>query len=269
MMSDDWDCQLQQKTDSPLAELRIATLWNTFGTNTECLKTYFADSRLKAIEIHLINEVCQRRGTCGNYEFLYGMSMAEYNRALRIRDPEFLKRVNNYFKAPASFIAANLRPGTDCYVSPGLESNLDLSAARVLIQQARESFPNCKIVWNPVNGSKAAKPISGTVFEQHHPDASLSPPCIANLDGFDIGYPSRSPILPQNVPSTRLTEVAETFRLCDLNFLWIAEYNGISDFRRLPDPRVRTAFPTESTFALVIDSLMTLQRTTGLFEDSP
>lgn len=251
--------------DAGLTELRIATLWNTFGTNTSCLKTYLADTRLKVIEIHLINEVCQRRGTCGAYEFLFGMSMAKYNRALKEENPALLERMRNYFQEPAQFLAANLKPGTACYISPGLESNVDLEAAMVLLQQTKKSFPNCRVVWNPVNNSRAAKPISGTFFEQHHPDASLSSPCIVNLDGFDISYPTRSAILPQNLGSTDLPEFARRFRSCDATFLWIAEYNGITSSKPPPDPRQRTAFPGESTFGLVINSLKTLRSTPGLF----
>jgi len=265
MMSDRWNCALQRNADIELSELRIAVLWNTFGMNTSCIKEYLADPRLKAIEIHLINEVCQRRGTCGNYEFLYGVSITEYRNALRRKDPDLLARIKNYFKVPAELLAANLRPGTSCYISPGLESNVDLVAAEVLQQQAKEIFPNCRIVWNPVNNSVAAKPIPGTVFEQHNPEASLPSPCITNLDGYDISYPSRGAILPQNIPSTYLPEIAKRFRSCDINFLWIAEYNGIPSSRMMPDPRKRGAFPTESTFRLVIDSLNTLKRVPGLF----
>jgi hypothetical protein len=190
--------------------------------------------------------------------------MAQYNRDLRRKNPALIGRIKNYFKEPAEFLAANLKAGTTCYISPGLESNVNTPAAMVLLQQAQEVFPNCKIVWNPVNNSQAAIPISGTVFEQHHPDAALSSPCIANLDGFDIAYPSRSAILPQNIPSTGLPEVAKRFRSCDINFLWIAEYNGIP-LKWLPDPRERRAFPTQSAFGLVIGSIRNLQSAPGLF----
>lgn len=262
MLSDHWDCGAQQKADAELSELRIAILWNTFGTNTACLKTYLADPRLKAIEIHLINEVCQRRGSCGSYEFLFGTDSATYNRDLKNKDPVLLTRIKSYFKEPANFLAAHLKAGTTCYISPGLESNLDTAAAKVLLQQASEVFPNCKIVWNPVNNSRAAKPISGAVFEQHGPGAVLSLPCIANLDGVDLSYPSRSAILPQNFPSTDLPLVANRFRSCDINFLWIAEYNGIKS-KTSPDPRQRRLFPDQATFELVSGSIKMLQSLFG------
>lgn len=259
MMSDNWDCDAQIAADTGLKELRLAVLWNTFGTNAKCLSRYMQDVRLKALEIHLINEVCQRHDSCGSYEFLYGVSIQEYNKKLIHRNPELLNRMAVYFKNVADFLANNLNgKNTVCYINPGLESNVTYKAAHILIQQAKKAFPNCKIVWNPVGSNPAAKPIEGTVFELHGPKATLTPPCIADLDGVDISYPTRPALLPENIPSSQLPQVAESFKSCDLNLFWIAEYNSLTSQNPPPDPRLRKSFPSEKTFSLVTGSIKDL-----------
>jgi hypothetical protein len=260
MMSNSWPCEDQIKSDQNLSELKLAVLWNTFGKNTECLNKYLKDKRLKSLEVHLINEVCQRNNQCGPYEFLYKMSISEYDQKLKSKDADLLKKLTVYFEEVSKFLKERMDPSVQCYINPGLESNVSTEAATVLLTQAKTAFPFCKIVWNPNGQNPAASPIVGTVFEVHGVKIALTPPCISDLDGVDISYPTRPAILPQYIPSNSLPKIAKKYSQCDLALLWIAEYNGLTKGPFI-DPRKRESnfFPTLKTFMLVSNSLKSLR----------
>jgi hypothetical protein len=119
----------------------------------------------------------------------------------------------------------------------------------------RERFPGCIVVWNPVNESRFAKPIPGTHLELHGPTVELAPPCIANLDGVDISFPSRPNLLPEFIVSAALGGYLGNRRPCALTFLWIAEHNGLTGDGPFIDPRKRVNFPTAETFAILARTL--------------
>jgi hypothetical protein len=254
LLSPSWPCDAAFEAEKSLPVLNKAILWNTFGTDTTCLTRYLKEERMRNMEIHLINEVCQRNKQCGNYEFLYGMTPAQYNKQLRNRNPALIARLKEYMAAPAQYLAANLGKQTTCYISPGLESNLTMQAAAVLMEITREAFPNCQMVWNPAGINRYGKPMSGTHFEIHGSQAKLQAPCVADLDGEDISFPSRPAILPNFIDSSKLPAYFAKYQACDLRFLWIAESNGIAKGPFI-DPRLRTAFPTPATFGLLASAL--------------
>lgn len=252
MLSAKWPCALARESENAvgLKQLRKAVLWNTFGRETACLKQYFSDPRLVSFQMHLINEVCQRDNDCGSYEFLHQLTPQEYNQRLIAKDDKLLKRLKRYLAEPSNLVNANLKPGMECLISPGLESNLSTAAAQVLIDTVSPFFPSCKIVWNPVGNNRDAKPIGGTVFELHGSDPVMSPPCNADLDGVDISFPSRPAILPLNIASSQVPAYIKRYSKCSNSFLWIAEYNGITK-GSFVDPRQRSEFPDLTTFNLV------------------
>lgn len=252
MLSPRWPCQTARESESNLPVLRKAVLWNTFGNDTTCLSQYLIDPRFQTLELHLINEPCQRNRKCGDYEFLYGMSVSEYDQRLTHKDPALLERLKSYAEVPAKFLNQNLKSHTTCFISPGLESNLSMPAAKVLIDTITPLFPQCKIVWNPAGINRRAKPIPGTYFELHGSNVDLKAPCIADLDGEDISFPTRRAILPNYISSLKIPAYIEQFSECEANFLWIAEFNGIQSGPFI-DPRKRINFPTKATFDLVND----------------
>lgn len=254
ILSPQWPCDKAREAERDLPVLRKAVLWNSFGDDTECLLKYLKDPRLAALEIHLINEVCQRNNNCGPYEFLYGVSLEEYNRKLIMRDRALLRALRQYLSVVQKFVNENLRQSTVCYVNPGLESNLSREAAEVLIKETRILFPNCKIVWNPVGSSPYAEPIEGTVFELHGATPPLVAPCIADLDGVDISFPTRPALLPSYISSADIPQYLTRYSQCDITFLWIAEFNGLRSSPFIdPRSRPRSLFPTKSTLQLVVD----------------
>lgn len=258
LLSPHWPCAASVDADREVPVLRKAVLWNTFGNDTRCLEQYLADPRLAMLEIHLINEVCQRHGRCGEYEFLGGMTAREYNAKLLARDQVLTERLRRYLGAPSTFVKQHLRAHTACYISPGLESNLSTAAAANLIELVKPYFPSCRLVWNPVGGSPQARPIPGTIFEAHGPSPALSPPCIANLDGVDVSFPDRPALVAPSIPYSELGEYFRRSALCDATFIWIAEYNGLMTNRTFLDPRLRRHFPSAATLSLVTKTLRSL-----------
>lgn len=254
ILSPQWPCKEAREAERGLPVLRKAVLWNTFGTDTQCLLKHLEDPRLAALEIHLINEVCQRNGNCGPYEFLYGVSLEDYNHKLIMRDDALLSKLRQYLSPIKDLLDKNLRRTTVCYVNPGLESNVSKEAAEVLIEETRILFPGCRIVWNPVGINPDAVPIAGTVFELHGSTPPLVAPCIADLDGVDISFPTRPAFLPSSILSTEIPQYFRRYSQCDITFLWISEFNGLRSSPFIdPRSRPRSLFPTLSTFQLVVD----------------
>lgn len=258
LLSPHWPCAAAIAADREVPVLRKAVLWNTFGNDTSCLSQYLADPRLVTVEIHLINEVCQRHGRCGEYEFLAGMTVKEYNAKLIARDPDLIARLREYLNSPARFLEQHRRSHTACFISPGLESNLSKEAALVMMELVQPSFPSCKLVWNPVGGSPHARPIPGTVFEAHGASPSLSPPCIANLDGIDISFAGRPARIAPSIPEAELKGYFGRYASCEASFVWIAEDNGLVSTGTFVDPRLRRSFPSPATLSLVTSTMRRL-----------
>ena len=260
MLSPNWPCSLARQSENEvgLKQLRKAVLWNTFGTETSCLSEYMSDPRLVSLELHLINEVCQRHNNCESYEVVYGLTPKEYNHRLINKNEKLIEKLKDYFETPSQLINNGLPKNVECLINPGLESNLTVEAANVLIELVRPYFPNCKIVWNPVGNNPDAKPLPRTVFELHGDDPVLSPPCNADLDGVDISFPSRPALVSPNIPSSDIPAYIKRYSSCSNSFLWIAEYNGMTGGPFI-NPRERTAFPTLATFNLVNQALADLQ----------
>jgi len=245
MLHKDWPCKnsLSILPQNP----HISVLWNTFGKDTKCLSQFLSRAGGKTLQIHTVNEVCQRNKRCGDYEFLSNLSVSDYNNKLIKRNEKLLNRLRKYHLEILSFLDRNLTPDTQCIISPGLESNLSYPAARVLIDEATKMFsPRCQISWNPLRGG----PIPNTIHELHGENPRLSPPCIANLDGVDIDFKGRPAILPQSIWQDDLKFFIKDYSKCVSPFLWIAEFNGIGRGGFI-DPRQRKNFPSLDTFKKV------------------
>lgn len=246
-MHPQWPCKRLMAGFDGSKDLNLSVLYNTFGTSWNCLDRWAADSRPKKLEVHLINEVCQRNARCGSYEFLYGMSVDQYKSRIESATPKLLERITNY-AAPVSQWFAN-HEDVACYVSPGLESNLSKKGFKILAEHLKPLFPErCKFVWSPVGHSAYSTAIPDYVHELHGDGPSLKPPCIANLDGVDINMISRPAILSQFIQHTEVPRYRAAYSSCDSTFLWIAEFNGIGRGAFI-DPRKRTNFPSDKVMS--------------------
>jgi hypothetical protein len=261
MLDPEWPCDIARRSERHLHQIHQAVLWNTFGTNTSCLQRYLEDTRLATLEIHLINEVCQRNNRCGDYEFLSGISKEEYERLLLARDQKLLTKLHKYIKPLQEFLKTHLKSTTTCLISPGLESNLGDKAASILINEVRALFPQCQMVWNPYRLPGKVVPFKNVLTELHRSDAKLKAPCVANLDGEDISFPNRNARLPESITSDKLSEYIKNTAHCKVSYLWIAEFNGLNPDGTFLEPRSRAAsnFPSEQTFRLLAKVVKQLQ----------
>lgn len=226
-------------------ELRVSFLYHTFGTSYDGLKRLFADPRLKAFEVHLINEVCIRNRRCGPYEFGHGYDVNSYERAWKGNDAKMRVKFLQYVKSLQDFLASN-RTAARCYLSPGLESNLSPQAGKKLLDFAKGVFPDCEIVWNPVQKTT----VPGYITEWHGSDPGLKPPCISNLDGEDIDFRERRSFAANKLPVSEVPRYLAKYKACELTNLWISEFNLIQEGGFI-DPRARTVGPDEAVLTLL------------------
>jgi hypothetical protein len=225
--------------------LRLSILWHTFGDSTRCLNQWALDPRPKFLQVHTINEVCQRNRRCGRYELLRGISPSRYRRMLA-RDKWLLKPLDSYLAPLTQWL--NTNPQVNCNISMGLESNLDRTSYINLINMAKPLLPStCSYTWNPANNNPyGVRRIPGLIHELHGSKWSLRPPCIANLDGEDIDLKTRPAILRTNfLPYDQIGKYLRTHDQCLANFIWIPELNGNSS-RAFIDPRLRSFVGTRN-----------------------
>lgn len=247
LTADGWPCAASLETFDGVAVPRLSILAHTFGDNKECLNEFLSDPRPKLLEIHLINSTCQSNNRCGNYEFLKGISVAEFDKRLRQRDKATLTNLRNYASPIAQYLLPRLG-NTDCNISVFLEDPYSNAAMQVAIETVRPIFPGCHMVRSP-RGVNPQKALAGAdIIEGHGSRPRVKAPCIVNLDGEDIDWLNKAAILPNAIPETKLAAYLERYKFCKANFLWTAGANGIRKGGFI-DPRKRNGFPDRGEFA--------------------
>lgn len=228
IQSESWDCDGFLAAIDRIEEWHIAMLWRTFGENNSCLDRVLASPKLKSLQIHLINEPCHRRdpgtrGACNSHEFLFGISRGDWEWRLKQNDPNLINQFQDYAFTVANYLDEKLRNGVECFISPALESNLDDSTAiQNLVDATRLVFPNCKVVWNPVNGLA----IENADFRETHSNSGPIPsPCVKNLDGQDISFDQRPSGANNQMHESGIFDYFERTRNCEMSLLWTVESN--------------------------------------------
>lgn len=259
-----FECLKFLNSINSLSTINISMLWDSFGNNNDCLLSLLNDPRMRSLEIALINECCIRNNDCAPNEFLYGMKKSDYEKRLVARDPKLLGKIREYFSQINLFLEVNLQPNTQCYVSPGLESNLSSKAFNVISSIAESSFPKCMIVANPLGGRGGYN----ADFREHHGTSTGKvPPCITNLDGTDIDFPQRRTVQPHNhidVGKKLTSYIGKAARRCELSFLWVKEMNCYDTGKRYSGKRVpplKRGCKSGKVFELVASEVAKAQRT--------
>lgn len=253
-----------------LDELHVAFLYNTFGNDFSCLNRLLADSRLKTLEVNLINEPGHRNNRLGKYEFLYDVgTVKDYDRKLRLRSPHLKKKLSDYVKPLQSVLVNNLQSYTSLMINPGLESNVSVPAGRILVSWARELFPDARIVWNPYRVSLTTrKTVRADLVEGHGMYPKLNAPCVYNMDGTDVKYQNR-PALDESDESMKnyyhsgspLFQHMEKYaNRCEVAFVWTQESNGLSYKEKFKDPRRRNHFISTSMYRQIVRDVVQLHR---------
>lgn len=241
-----------------LPEWRVATLWNTFGDWKECLELTLRHKKTKAIQVHLVNEVCQRNDRCEEREFLFGTTPERYQEILKRELYPQIMAIHDYQTSVKNWLLPRLQPQTECYISPGLESNLhDAEAIASLLSLTKSIWgERCVVVWNPINSTY--KNLAADYFETHGAQATSEAPCIRNLDGVDIDYPSGSSdtIHPDAVPGWLARGSA-----CALNLIWSRESNCLNkDTWEPPTKRTCSASRWPELVSLLLNKPDTLNQ---------
>lgn len=246
IMQPTFQCDKFVQSLEGIPDLHLAFLWDSFGNpydgsgNPTCLISLLNDWRMRSLQVNLINEVCVRNGNCQPYDLLYGESTSSVDQKLATLEPNFILKIRNYMSQVRQFLTDHLQPGTTCYISPGLESNLSRPASDHLVSITREEFPGCRVVYNP-NGGNSNQDISGADFIEKHsnkPNFGVDR-CISNNDGRDISFVSSkssySEIMSESEYRSYLNLVSQR---CEISYIWIKEDNCRSAKSTTP-PRSR------------------------------
>ena len=239
-----YDCDGLIHSLKDVNNFNYSWLYKTFdnvanGKNVDCINKLNALTKTKMMQVHLINETCQRDNDCSDYEFTSKLSINDYQKALIENDKVLINKLEDYLIEAKNVILPTLRQDMECFISPGLESNLNQKAAKKLIFITRKHFgKRCKLVWNPVGNNKFTGTISDTVHEIHGYKAKLKSPCIANLDGVDIKF-DKIQSLNDSINSTKLKSYLDSYKHCEAAFLWTHQDNCLN-VNKFIDPRKRT-----------------------------
>ncbi len=225
----------------------LAILWGTFGTDTACLKKWFAmfPSSQHTLEVHLFNGPCLRNNRCEASEFGAGLTPRELNSLIESRDAKILNNLSERIDAIKVAIEKLARPSDELILSTGLEDNFTPKAYQIVATLVKERWPY-SIVRNPV-GNLREKGSTGADYIELHgsaPNFAADALCIANLDGTDISMPHRMGIPPRPIS----WEEAQLFvrkyeQQCRVTFLWAGEWQGL----------IRGEFAVPSKRRLVVD----------------
>ena len=235
----------------------ISWLWGTFGSESACLERVWQDSRLRAVQVHLMNEVCVRNRNCGNYEILHGLSASRISELAEREEGWFMNRIRDYSQGAALYLSQKRtqRPDIECLISPGLESNTSAAGMEKIISLLRPLFPGCKFVFNELNSN--ANLAGAELIEGHNPFIGLPSPCVFNNDGDSINFPGLPAVFTPNFDSSKISEINHRFQNCERIFFWTHEHNCIVPGRFI-DPRQRLCDQSRS-FGLLGAELGSLQ----------
>lgn len=254
----------------PLKEIHISFLYNTFGNDFSCLNLLLADPRVKTLEVGLINEPGHRNNRLGGYEFLRGIgTVKEYNVKMQKRSRTLKNKFTRYVVPLQENLLDNLQDHTALLVNPGLESNLNAKAGKVLVSWTRALFPSARIVWNPLRvSSSSRKYVRADLFEGHGLYPVLHAPCIYNMDGMDVKYKNRPALGESSGDKNYLHSGTPLFQhlekygnKCEVAFIWTQESSGISyKDTGFKDPRKRNHFISTDRYKQIMADVVSLHR---------
>jgi len=225
IMQPTFNCETALAATAEIEHLHLAVLWRTFGTDTSCLEAFYSRENLKTVEYHLINEVCQRNGNCGDYE-LFGEATDNDYKSI-IKTSRGLLAIQNEFDEAYNFFSQY--PSVKHYISLGLESNLE----GFMMMNLANSLD--------LKGLETVARYGADISERHHIEAELEAPCIANLDGQTIKFDGIDTNYPRQLIEARVPEFVNKFKHCKISFLWNDEAsNCIHPDGGFLDPRERS-----------------------------
>ena len=179
-----WKTNEMVSSYSKAGDFFAASIAETSGSNLDCLNKLVSIPNLKVFELHLVNEVCMRNKNCGEYEPFYAaygqIDPKNYDARIKRKDKDLLAKYRSILAKYYPVYEKTISSGKSFVASIGLESNISIQSAQILIEEVRKYYPKAQISWNPID--KNQRRISGTLHEQHV-RKRLDAPCIYNNDG--------------------------------------------------------------------------------------
>lgn len=248
MMAPQFPCNEALDVFDKSLPFATAVLWETFGSDTKCIKDWFerSSSQKRVLEIHLTNEACRRNARCGATDFRPDLSVKDYNRLLAKGDEALLKSLRERVRAISTLVSPYVSPSTELILSTGLEDNFTKRAYEKIFSVVKEEWPH-KVVRSPVGSLRDISHATADYVELHSdtPKFPDNVPCIANLDGTDISFPHRQSDQPSRLSWDEVDGFVATFGTrCRTTYLWAAPWQGISG----------TIFTAPASRSLQVDS---------------
>lgn len=223
ILSENFKCDSFIAATRHIPEIHLAVLMQSFGQNMGCLGLVSMTGRLKSVQFHLVNEVCIRNDNCFESREIFSGTPQEYEQLVLDGEGWLIQRIHKQARLVTE--AVDYLQIDNCYVSPGLESNLPPEVMDVLISRVKPLLPKkCLIVFNPVDD---VGPASLADLYEHHAGEfpATTPECIANNDGTHI-LVGNSVNYPRNMSLDRAKSMLDRSNSCRLRFLWSASYSN-------------------------------------------
>jgi len=201
----------------------LGVLWRTFGTDLPKIERVLQSGKISVLRIHLLNGPGLRNNQLGPYESLWGLSLSEFRKLVRRRDPGILGIIAGEASSVCESIASRF-PKVTVLCSPILEHNLSEEEFRIVFDVTSKAAPSTKIVDNPV--SLTARQHPQALLELHgRPKINAD---IVSLDGEQPKAGESPESYLRDYPSTQVV------------FWWTSEMNCRTPGPFL-DPRSRKA----------------------------
>lgn len=220
----------------------LGYLAHTFSPEYNCLKKTLASGKVSIGRVHLLNNTCYRAtpNRCGPYEVQSKATAGDIDRQFKTKSGAIYDAVVDRAKiVERIFKTANV----PCLISPVLEHNLSIEAAKNAADLVRVHAPSCQPVNNPCNGCGHNVFLKGEINEAHGADQDRGANWIVSHDGESAENQNARKYLRRNA-DTKIT------------FFWVSLYNIRVD-GDFVDPRARTKKPSagelKSIFKLVED----------------
>lgn len=131
-------------------EVYHGSMWQTFGRRRGCWKKILKRKKPVALQVYGYNAVCVKKGNCAPYEMFSGISPKELNERIVSLNGKTLRKFRRFAEKFLEFCERNKKPGDQCLISPGLETQLSPEALeRVVLTFVSSGWHYDQIVHNP------------------------------------------------------------------------------------------------------------------------
>lgn len=246
---EDTDCNKVIKMAKGVSHPAIAILYNTFGSNEECLERFWSVTeklgKRHITEIHFSNEAGRRTGNVDRKDFLRSFDVKTYNKALKEMPNWIERRIKRRVHSIRKVVRKHRKYGY-FILSTGLEDNFSKQAWYNLYHVIKKYWPYA-IARSNVKHKTWVAP--DNVWDERH--AYFSRPmkknrCILNGDGQDIDFLQETGQYTSGYAPATYKQVKRWLNRGIANncimFIWTAKWQGIVKNKKASRPLKREFF---------------------------